>query len=441
MKIRLVCTCLLFSAISQLQAQLEISPQGRFLVDEKGKPFFWLGDTGWGLFQIPDRDEVKYYLKTRSKQGFSVIHAAVFHKNPFIKPGMENAYGDKAFENEDILQPIETSGDDPGDEAAYDYWDHVEFVIKEADRNNLQILFLPIFTVKEGDGYSLIHADNARKYGQFLGDRFKGHSNIIWCMGGDVLADNDQKKNVWNELAEGVREGLDAKSQGEILMTYHVRGGHTSSDYFPESNWLDFHMLQTWDSYHRIYDAVSTEYQRSPIKPVLHGEGAYEDGPEYPTKPITPHVIRKQFYWAYFAGGMHTYGNSNVWNFGSNKDYVSSPWMEAVRSNGATQLTIARSIMESLNWSTLVPDNTVFLENGSEVRNQNVAMVSPGFEQIAIYTAEPSKIKVNQSLRGEGKYKKAMWINPENGQKRILKGLTGEYETPSGWSDGILVIK
>ena len=76
-------------------------------------------------------------------------------------------------------------------------------------------------------------------------------------------------------------------------------------------------MVQTWSQYTRIHSAVTADFRRTPVKPILHGEGAYEDGPEYPTKPITPHVIRKQVYWACFAGGFHTYGNSNIWNFGT----------------------------------------------------------------------------------------------------------------------------
>src|SRR5579871_2779190 len=38
--------------------QLGVSPNGRYFVDQHGKPFFYLGDTAWLLFQRLDHAEV-----------------------------------------------------------------------------------------------------------------------------------------------------------------------------------------------------------------------------------------------------------------------------------------------------------------------------------------------------------------------------------------------
>jgi hypothetical protein len=70
-------------------------------------------------------------------------------------------------------------------------------------------------------------------------------------------------------------------------MTYHINGGASSADHWHDSPWLDFNMTQTWDAYGNIYPAVLRDYQRRPAKPCGLGEGAYEDGPQYPTKPST----------------------------------------------------------------------------------------------------------------------------------------------------------
>jgi hypothetical protein len=43
-------------------------PTGRYLVDADGKPFFWLGDTAWMLFQEPDREDAEHYLATRARR-------------------------------------------------------------------------------------------------------------------------------------------------------------------------------------------------------------------------------------------------------------------------------------------------------------------------------------------------------------------------------------
>lgn len=45
--------------------KLKISENGRYLVSEDGKPFFWLGDTGWLLFSKLNREEAEQYLQHR----------------------------------------------------------------------------------------------------------------------------------------------------------------------------------------------------------------------------------------------------------------------------------------------------------------------------------------------------------------------------------------
>ena len=59
--------------------RLQVSPNGRFLVDAdaRGKPFFYLGDTIWLLFQRLNRAEAEEYLQDRADKGFNVIQAYV----------------------------------------------------------------------------------------------------------------------------------------------------------------------------------------------------------------------------------------------------------------------------------------------------------------------------------------------------------------------------
>ena len=47
---------------------LEVSDNHRFLMDENGDPFFWLGDTGWLLFSKLNREEAEKYLDNRAEK-------------------------------------------------------------------------------------------------------------------------------------------------------------------------------------------------------------------------------------------------------------------------------------------------------------------------------------------------------------------------------------
>ena len=63
-------------------SKLTVSGNGRFIMQEDGKPFFWLGDTGWLLFNRLNKKEAEYYLEVRRQQGFNVIQVMGIHDLP-----------------------------------------------------------------------------------------------------------------------------------------------------------------------------------------------------------------------------------------------------------------------------------------------------------------------------------------------------------------------
>ena len=79
------------TATAQTLPRLKVSDNQRFLVQEDGKPFFYLGDTAWELFHRLTRDEAAAYLKQRREQKFTVIQAvALAEFDGLTEP---NAYG------------------------------------------------------------------------------------------------------------------------------------------------------------------------------------------------------------------------------------------------------------------------------------------------------------------------------------------------------------
>lgn len=93
------------NAISQMQP-LKVSANKRYFQTKDGKPFFWLGDTGWLLFVKCKREDAVLYLDTRKRQGFNVIQAMVLHDFNNTK----NVYGDWALKNFDVSTPAVTPG-------------------------------------------------------------------------------------------------------------------------------------------------------------------------------------------------------------------------------------------------------------------------------------------------------------------------------------------
>src|SRR5262245_43154442 len=88
--------------------KLKVSPNGRYFVDQDGKPFFYLGDTCWLLFQRLDRQEVDEYLKDRAAKGFTVIQAYVIRGLDKRHPdGNSSLLGESPFIDRDVTRPNE----------------------------------------------------------------------------------------------------------------------------------------------------------------------------------------------------------------------------------------------------------------------------------------------------------------------------------------------
>src|SRR5437899_7183174 len=86
--------------------QLRVSANGRYFVDQDGKPFFYLGDTAWLLFQRLNREEVEEYLKDRAGKGFTVIQAYVIRGLDKRHPdGNSSLLGEPPFTDRDPTKP------------------------------------------------------------------------------------------------------------------------------------------------------------------------------------------------------------------------------------------------------------------------------------------------------------------------------------------------
>ncbi|HKZ68190.1 MAG TPA: DUF4038 domain-containing protein, partial [Chitinophagaceae bacterium] len=147
---RKIFLIILLGSLLNAEAQLpvlKVSANGRFFQTSDRKPFFWLGDTGWLLFIKCNRDEAVQYLQTRKEQGFNIVQVMVLH-------GLQakNVYGDSALINQNVADPVVTKGNSFSDSVAYDYWDHVGFVIDEAAKRGIYMALVPVWGSNVKDG-------------------------------------------------------------------------------------------------------------------------------------------------------------------------------------------------------------------------------------------------------------------------------------------------
>jgi hypothetical protein len=401
----------------------KVSPNGRFLLDGDGKPFFYLGDTAWELFHRLDREEADRYLRDRAAKGFTVIQAvAIAELDGHTVP---NAYGHLPLTDLDPARPATRDG--PGN----DYWDHVDFIVDRANALGLTIGFLPTWGrywhdgVK--DGRPLFTAENAGIYGEWLGRRYKEKA-VIWILGGDRGVDSDEQKEVIRAMARGLRKG----DGGGHLATFHPPGGAGSARWFHDEDWLDFNMRQNGHvaEFTGRYDATRSEYDRRPTKPVLDGEPLYEDHPvSFNAKQLGHSVaadVRRPLYWDLFSGACgHTYGHHSVWQMWQpGRDPINdplTPWHEALDQPGAGQMQHARHLLESRPILTRIPDDSILVTDRVATsvpgagRYRFVATRDEGGSFAMIYAPVGRPFSVRMDVIS-GSRVKAWWYDPRTGQ-------------------------
>src|SRR5437763_15734600 len=81
---------------------IRVSDNGRYFVDHKGKPFYFLADTQWELFRRYSLDEAKVILENRKAKGFTVLMVMLTGVGPGTEP---NLAGERPWIKDDPASP------------------------------------------------------------------------------------------------------------------------------------------------------------------------------------------------------------------------------------------------------------------------------------------------------------------------------------------------
>lgn len=410
---------------------LKVSENGRYFVTSDGEPFFWLGDTGWLLFNKLKREEADTYFEDRAKKGFNVVQVMILHD----VPNAVNAYGDSALINRDVSKPDTTAGNSFADSTQYDFWDHVDYIIDKAAEKGIYMALVPVWGSNVKAGY--VNQQQAKTYSEFLAGRYTDRSNIIWLNGGDVRGSDSLA--VWKTIGTTIKQ-LDTAH----LMTFHPFGRTASSEWFHNEPWLDFNMVQ---SGHRRYDQDTSaketrhfgpdnwkymeyDYNLTPVKPTIDGEPSYEAIPHglHDSTEIrwNDNDVRRYGYWSVFSGAFgYTYGHNSVMqmhrpfdkdlSFGSNE-----LWTSAINAPGASQMVHLKNLILSRPYLERVPDQSLIAQNGEKY---NRLLATRGKKYAFVYSYTGQDFKVNMG-KIEGDKVKASWYNPRDGKTSEI----GEFD-------------
>jgi hypothetical protein len=395
--------------------RLKVSPNGRYFVDQQGKPFFYLGDTCWLLFQRPNHEEVDEYLKDRAQKGFTVIQAYVIRGLGQRHPdGNSSLLGEPPFIDRDPTRPNEA------------FFKNVDYVVERANELGLVV---GLVTAKSWHvnrhPEKVFDETNAYTFGEFLGERYKDNA-VMWYPGGDSVPGGDDA--IWIAMAKGLRDGSGACQ----LISYHGSGQTSSSTWFHKADWLDFNTIQSGHNFASdSYAFVSRDYALSPAKPTVDMEPAYENHPTGAGKPrVDAHKVRTQAYAAMLAGAAgHAYGSLDLfWFFKPDEGPFPrdgfNDWRTALAYPGAGQMGLMRRLFEERPWYMLKPEQSILASAPGDGPFRLVAARAEDATFAVAYSPRGEKMAIDLA-RLSGAKVKARWYDPREGSWRDA----GEFET------------
>jgi hypothetical protein len=421
--------------------RLGISNNRRFLVWDDGTPFFWLGDTAWELFHRTRIEEAEDYLENRRQKGFTLAQAVVLAE--FDGLTVPNMYGERPLIDDDPFKPNER------------YFQYVDKVMELAGQKGLFVGLLPTWGDKielmaHGKGPIIFNPENARRYGEWIGSRYRNVWNIIWINGGDRQG-GGANRVVWEALAQGIKS-----ADPNHVMTFHPLGGdggHSSSEWFHQSEWLDFNLAQSGHERKHLanYEIIARDYSLHPVKPCLDGEPRYEDH-AVNWKPqelgwFDDYDARQAAYWAVFAGAFgHTYGCHPVWQLFDGRympiSFARRYWRQALDLPGACQMRHLRSLIESRPMLSRVPDQSLLSEERGGAGHRRACR---GEGYAFIYLPQGGPVDLDPEPLRESRLR-AWWYDPRTGAAQDLGVVPGnrQLEFASPWAgpcgDWVLVL-
>jgi len=405
--------------------RLVVSRDGHSFEHEDGTPFFWLGDTAWGLHQNLSRRDVRLYLDDARQSRFNVIQ--LMASNPWGLNKQKNCFGDRPYiaGNATRLNPR--------------YWEHLAWVVDEAAARGLFVLLVYGCPGRIDERLPFVEtAQQAYAYGHGVGRHLAGRPNMIWSNGIDVNPDDTRRVSKmgmagWHAMAEGVADGVNGKRTRDgkpdystLLMTYHPRGWANSAQWFHDADWLHFNGIQVGMRHEKLLcRTIRADYRLRPAKPVVNLEPWYErvawkkDG-----TPVNAWDVRVQAYQGVFAGAAgHAYGHHDIWPMDAPRAKRKGKWKRALGAPGRRQMPYLRRLMDTMPQCRQRPAAPLLTGAPNKHHKSMALCVRIGATAAAdrcsalVYTPQGEPFEIDMG-RLNGKRVRARWFSPRSGAWR-----------------------
>jgi hypothetical protein len=317
---------------------LAASPNGRYLVDGNGDPFFAWGESAWLLGTQIGVSAQNAYLDARSADGLNSICLMTY-----------TVYQDDDPEDADGVVPFTT----PGDLSTFNATFFAKFVdlIERCATRGIVVFLNPAwagYNESQGLHDELVSEGTTKcfNYGVVFAQTFEHLDNIVYVMGGDKPGAFDEA--IYEAMTDGIKS-VDTRH----LVTSHWN--FQASDVHPYPAWEDITSCYDWAG-GTVYAQVITEYAENDA-PCIVLEAGYELNTDF---GFTRKLLRLQSVASFLAGSRGFFwGHEGVWHFGSNSPNLGAQSVGApydLNSDGWHDYCFTQALFVSLAWHLLIPD-------------------------------------------------------------------------------------
>lgn len=396
---------------------IKASANKRYLVDQTGQPFLMIGDSAWTLLCNLNLSNQNLYMSSRASNGFNTMMLSILPTTYIGGNGTALLDGTTPFTGTvtggfwDLTTPKNA------------YFAELDTLLLCAATNGMQVMLNPCETggclvtqsIMQNNG-----SNSCYTYGQFIGNRYKGFTNILWQHGNDYdqinwsVATNDY-------CVMGLIKGIESVDANHMT-TIELGSDAAWPDSYSDTNMTNLANLNAVYWYSQTYYSFNLAYNRSTLAPCFNTEQHYEEeAVGFPSSGTTnnqetgvPYVLRKQTYWTALAGGTGLlYGDHYTWG-------SLSGWQTHLLTPGVQQLNYHLQFMTNRAWYNLVPDtNNAFLTAGFGSYQTN-GLISTNDHSISAITTDgtlgvvyiPTNTTVTVNMAALTNYCHVRWYDP-----------------------------
>ncbi len=383
---------------------LSIASGSRYLISNTGSPFRLHGYVCWSAIVALSRSNATTLLNAMQSCGINAIICNAIEKHWTPSPP-NNANGDAPFTSTlgggslDFTSPNST------------YWSHVDWFLSECDKRGIVVFLFPSYYgfigASPAEGWSAEMSDNGSSrlttYGAFLGTRYAGYRNIVWCHFGDALPDATGRA-----LVKNIQDGIKSTDVAGRLHTNHYARGSLSTDDTTVPSDIIWAYSGGGSVSPRVHKKVLDGYAVGGPKPTFLGEAEYD---HRATGALTAQQLRCQNWDAWFSGGCGNF-------FGAEN------WYNHLNDTAINQYGFVRLFLATRQWQLLVPSQGVGLVTSGggteDTDGYKPRAIASDSSWGVVYCTDGTTVTVNLALFS-GTIT-ARWFDPTDGSYYAVTG-------------------